>query len=97
MQLIIDLRNNGGGYFGHGNHFLSYLTPDKFRFNFQKPSSIKKKNEYMKLGKWEKLTEFAFSIKPKKYKLEGQKTRTFTYKPQKDLFPGKVSYMRMML
>ncbi|MFZ1525639.1 MAG: S41 family peptidase [Saprospiraceae bacterium] len=90
MQLIIDLRNNGGGYFGHGNHFLTYLTPENFRFNFQKPSSIKEKNEYMKLGKWEKLTEFAFSIKPKKYKLEGQKTRTFTYKPQKDLFPGKV-------
>jgi hypothetical protein len=89
-QLIIDLRDNGGGDFRNGNHFLTYLTPKTFRFNFQKPKSIKDKNEHVKLGKWSKLTEFAFSIKPKKYKIEGQKTRTFTYKPNKLLFSGKV-------
>lgn len=90
VNLLVDLRDNGGGYFGHGNHFLTYLTSKKFEFNFQKSSSIKEKNDYMKLGKWSKLTEFAFSLKPKKYKVEGRKVRTFTYKPSKNLFSGKV-------
>ena len=92
-KLIIDIRDNPGGYFGNGNNFLTYLTPNKFELNFQKPKRIKEENNHIGLNKISKLTKFAFSLKPSKYKVEGQLTETFTYKPSKYLFKGKVFVM----
>ncbi len=89
-QLIIDLRDNTGGYFGNGNNLLTYLTPNNFEFNFQKPKRKNNKIKYIKLDKWSKLTKMAFSIKPTKHKVKGQSITTFTYKPSKYNFEGKV-------
>ncbi len=91
LQLIIDVRNNSGGYYGNGNTLLSYLTPSKFEFNFQKPKGKTEKNKYAKLDKWNKLTKFAFSMKPGKHKVKGQRMETFTFKPKKPYYSGKVN------
>lgn len=90
-QLIIDLRDNPGGFFGNGNNFLTYLTPNKFELNFQKPKKIKTGNKYVALSKWVKWTKVAFALKPSKHKVKGQTTETFTYKPSKYQFKGKIN------
>jgi hypothetical protein len=90
-ELIIDIRNNTGGFFGNGNTLLSYLTPEKFDFNFQKPKHKTEKNKYAKLGKWNRLTKIAFSLKPSKHRVKGQRTFTFSYKPKKQVFTGKIN------
>lgn len=89
-KLILDLRNNGGGHYDNGNTLLTYLIPNRFDFTFQKPKEQTLKNDYIELDKWSKLTKFAFSLKPSKHKIEGQSTTTFSYKPNKYLFNGKV-------
>lgn len=90
-RLVLDLRDNGGGYFGNGNELLTYLTPHKFEFNFQRPEKILEENEYTKMEKWNKLTKLAFNLKPSKYKKEGMRTHTFKYKPDKRRFKGQVN------
>jgi hypothetical protein len=90
-KLIIDLRDNPGGDFRNGNTFLTYLTPDKFELNFQKPKKIETENEYVTLKRWVKWTKIAFALKPSKHKVKGLRTETFTYKPSKYLFKGKVN------
>ncbi|NJL77242.1 MAG: hypothetical protein HC892_21710 [Saprospiraceae bacterium] len=92
-KLIIDIRDNSGGDFRNGNTFLTYLTPNKFELNFQKPQKRKTENKYVKLSKWVKWTKVAFALKPSKHKVKGQTTETFTYKPSKYLFEGKVFVM----
>ncbi len=90
-KLILDLRDNPGGYFKNGNNFLTYLTPNKFELNFQKPRKIDTENEYVTLKKWVKWTKVAFALKPSKHKAKGKTIETFTYKPSKYLFKGKVN------
>ncbi|MBC6994772.1 S41 family peptidase [Neolewinella lacunae] len=90
-QLVLDLRNNSGGYFGNGNRLLSHLTPDPFEFNFNEPKRKVTKNKHVSMDFWNKLTRMAFSIKPSKHKIAGQKTHTFTYQPSKVLHTGKVN------
>ena len=89
-QLIVDLQDNTGGYFIHGNVFLSYLTPEKFEFNFKRRKGSKPSNKHTKMDFWSTATKNAFASKPVKYREKGFKTVTFSYKPQKDLFRGKI-------
>ncbi len=89
-KLIVDVRDNGGGYFLNGNKFLSYLTQEKFDFNLRRLDKKIKKNEHVQLDFWSKLTKFSFNIKPKKVKDDGWKTTTFTFKPAEHNFEGKV-------
>ena len=90
-NLIIDLRDNPGGFFKNGNAFLTYLTPKKFELNFQKPKKIETENEYVALKKWVKSTKVAFALKPSKHKVKGKTSETFTYRPSKYLFKGKIN------
>jgi hypothetical protein len=90
-ELIVDLRDNPGGNFKNGNTLLTYLTPNKFELNFQKPKKIKTKNDYIKLSKWVKWTKRAFATKPTKHRIKGKVSETFTYKPRKNLFTGKIN------
>lgn len=89
-KLIIDLRNNTGGYFGNGNRLLSHLTSTKFQFNFRRPKKDYEKNRYAKLNGWGKLTKLAFSLKPKKHRSEEYKVYTFSYRPQAPNYIKKV-------
>ncbi|HMP29937.1 MAG TPA: S41 family peptidase [Saprospiraceae bacterium] len=90
IQLIIDLRNNGGGYYKSGNTLLTYLSPEKFDFNFQRSKQKIVKNPHTKMEKWNKLTKLAFNLKPAKNKSDGYRIFTFSYKPSKPQFKGKV-------
>ncbi|WP_430401610.1 S41 family peptidase [Fluviicola sp.] len=89
-KLIIDLRENSGGDFRHGNRFLTYLSSEKVLLNFERPRKKRTENEYVKYSGWDKLVQFAFAVKPRKYKAEGQITETFTYRPKKNAFKGKL-------
>lgn len=89
-NLILDIRDNPGGYFGNGNNLLTYLTPAKFDLTFQKPKRKQENNPYIGLKKWSKWTKLAFSLKPSRHRIKGQSTTTFTYKPSKYLFQGNV-------
>jgi len=85
-SLILDLRDNGGGFFGHGNGLLTYLDEEAFTYNFHRPKKRFVKNRYTKLIFWNKLTRFAFNMKPGKNKIKGQKSYSFKYKPNKLVF-----------
>jgi len=89
-KLIIDLRDNSGGYFGHGNYFLRYLMKSEFEFNFQRSKAPYQENEYAELNFWSKLTRFAFRTKPKVYKSDKFDIYTFKYKPKSPRFAGPV-------
>ncbi|TDB62792.1 S41 family peptidase [Arundinibacter roseus] len=90
-NLIIDLRDNPGGFFRNGNNFLTFLTPTKFDLKLNRPKIIKEKNKYVTMSFVNTLTKFAFSLKPSKYRIKGRSTTTFTFKPSKYLFEGKVN------
>ena len=90
MPLIIDLRYNSGGYFIHGNHFLTYVTPENFEFNFQKSKRKIEKNEVVYINPVDKLTQLAFASKPTKHKAEDMKIITFKYKKNKLYKPRKI-------
>ncbi len=89
-KLILDLRDNPGGDFRHGNRFLTYLSSEKVLLNFERPRKDRAENEFVKFNGWDKVVQFAFAIKPRKYKAEGQITETFVYRPKKNAFNGKL-------
>lgn len=90
-KLIIDLRDNPGGYFGNGNNFLTFLTPNKFELNFKKPKKIETENKHIELSRWVKWTKLAFNIKPSKHHAKELRVETFTYKPSNFLFKGEIN------
>jgi C-terminal processing protease CtpA/Prc len=90
-KLILDLRDNPGGDFRHGNRFLTYLSNEKVLLNFERPRKDRMENEYVKFSDWDKVVKFAFAVKPRKYKAEGQITETFVYRPKKKAFTGKLN------
>ncbi len=87
-KLILDIRGNGGGYFGNGNRLLTYLTDEPFYFSFHHPKKDIIENEFTKLDFWSKLTRSAFNLIPGKNKISGQKTYGLKYKPSKLVFNG---------
>lgn len=92
-NIIIDLRNNSGGYFGNGNNLLTYLTPENFNYNFQRSKAKIEENEHVKLNFVSKLTNLAFSMKPARIKKEDYKTVSFKYKPNKLLYNSKINVL----
>jgi hypothetical protein len=89
-KLILDLRENPGGDFRHGNRFLAYLSKEKVLLNFERPRKNRIENDYVKYSGWDKLVQFAFAVKPRKYKAEGQITETFVYRPKRNAYTGKL-------
>ncbi|MBK8391517.1 MAG: hypothetical protein IPL23_20455 [Saprospiraceae bacterium] len=89
-KLIVDIRDNGGGFFKNGNKLLTYLTPNKFDFNMHRPKRKLEKNKYTKMNKSTKWTKVAFSLKPSKQRTKGVKTITFKFKPNKLNYKGEV-------
>ncbi|HMS71071.1 MAG TPA: S41 family peptidase [Saprospiraceae bacterium] len=89
-KLIVDIRDNGGGFFKNGNKLLTYFTPNKFDFNMHRPKRKLEKNKYTKMNKSTKWTKVAFSLKPSKQRTKGVKTITFKFKPNKLNYKGDV-------
>jgi len=89
-RLILDLRNNTGGFFGNGNTLISYLSKEPYDFDFRRSKAKTEKSNYVKRTFLYKATKFAFQTKPKKNKLKDYKQYTFSYKPKKLFFAGKI-------
>lgn len=91
LHLIIDLRNNPGGFFSNGNKLLQYLSNEPFEFNMEKPKNQNLDVKQAKLGFWSGLTKTAFSLKPSKHKKANYRTYTFSYKPNKNAYTKPLS------
>jgi C-terminal processing protease CtpA/Prc len=90
-HLIIDVRDNGGGYFPNGNRLLRYISDEKFVFAFDRPKHKPVKQEYIKMQFFNRLTRFAFNMIPDKRHDKNIRSYTINYKPKKkDHYHGKV-------
>lgn len=89
-HLIVDLRDNGGGYFLNGSRFLTYFADKPFDFTFYRKNKPLKKHKHAQLNFISKLTRFAINLKPGKRKIPGQKTYSFHFKPDRNRYTGKV-------
>lgn len=89
-HLIVDLRDNGGGYFLNGNRFLTYFANRPFDFTFYRKDRVIQKHDHIRMNFINKITRFAFNLKPGKRKIPGQKTYAFHFKPASKRYTGKV-------
>lgn len=81
--LVIDIRDNGGGYFLNGNYLLSYLNNKDFTFTFNRPKRKLNKEKYIKMDFFSKLTKSAFNLLPDREKNKTTRNYELKYKPQK--------------
>jgi len=89
-HLVLDLRNNGGGYFLNGNHLLQYLSSEPFRFSFVRPKVPFYQNENASLNFMSKLTRMAFNLMPDPLNDKDFKHHYLNYKPHKNRFSGEL-------
>jgi len=61
-NLVLDLRNNGGGYFPNGNRLLRYLVDQKFEMAFNRPKNKVKKSPNLKMNFSSRMTRFFFNL-----------------------------------
>lgn len=81
--LVIDIRDNGGGYFLNGNYLLRYLSNKDFTFTFNRPNHKLIKQKYIKMDFFSKLTKFAFNLLPDREKNQTIRNYELKYKPKK--------------
>jgi len=89
-HLIIDLRNNGGGYFPNGNTLLTYLDENPIDFNFYRPVRSFEKDRNVSMRFFSKMTSVLFATMPDKNDVEGRKTYHIKYKPAKTQYTGQI-------
>ncbi|MCJ8290780.1 MAG: hypothetical protein HRT58_14435 [Crocinitomicaceae bacterium] len=91
IDLVLDLRGNGGGYFPNGNQLLRYLLNENFTMDFSKPQKHTKNNKHLKLNFPSMMTRFIFSTIPDRNKEDPARNYQIRYKSiKKDHFYGKV-------
>ncbi len=91
IDLILDLRGNGGGYFPNGTQLLRYLMNEDFTMDFSKPQNHTKNSKYLKLNFLSQVTRFIFSTIPDRNKEDSARNYQIRYKPiQKNHFYGKI-------
>ncbi len=89
--LVIDVRDNGGGYFLNGNRLLSYLLKEPFQMHFWRPRTKVTDNEYLKMHKSNVLTEKLFKAIPDRDANDPNRNFKLKYKPaKKNHFSGQV-------
>ena len=90
-HLVIDLRNNGGGYFANGNLLLSYFLTEDFEMKFSKSKEKPTKNKIAFLPMSAKLTKMTFNLMPDRDKSDPLRNYSIKYKPaKKNHFDGNV-------
>jgi C-terminal processing protease CtpA/Prc len=92
QNLVIDLRNNGGGKITEVGTLLSYLIPKTFYYHFQKQDKPLTFKPYMESGKfWVNFAPMLFGIFATQKKQADTVVYSIAYKPQKQyFFHGKV-------
>lgn len=90
-HLILDLRDNGGGYFPNGNNLLKYLLNEKFYMTFNRPKLEGKKPPEARLAFWSKMTNLMFSMMPDQDKEDHRRNYSLSNKAKKKAhFDGRL-------
>ncbi len=90
-DLVIDLRNNGGGYFPNGYRLLNYLIDEDIYMDFSRPNRKIKKQPYLKMNAISKATKSLFNLMPDHDKLDTNRNYQLTFKPiKKNAFKGNL-------
>ncbi|MDB0037859.1 S41 family peptidase [bacterium] len=95
VDLVIDLRGNGGGYFPNGNELLKYLMNEKFTMDIDKPQKHTKNNKHLKLNIFSHITRFILSTIPDKNKEDPDRNYQIRHKPIKRNHFGGGLYILM--
>lgn len=82
-HLVLDLRNNGGGYFPNGNRLLTYLMDEEVVMKYHRKTNKVPKLEGLKMPIVSKMTAVAFNMMPDKDKEDPTRNHELTFKPQK--------------
>lgn len=92
QNLVIDLRNNGGGKITEVGTLLSYLIPKTFYYHFQRQDKPLNFKPYMESGKfWVNFAPMLFGVFATKKKQADTVVYSIAYKPKKQyFFHGKV-------
>ena len=89
--LVIDLRDNYGGFFPNGNKLLKYLLPNKFVMKFSRPKNRPAKNQYAHMPFSNNMTKRMFNLMPDPDKSDPMRNHEIKYKPMKvNHFDGDV-------
>ncbi|MCL4857639.1 MAG: hypothetical protein KJZ55_10300 [Flavobacteriales bacterium] len=91
--LVLDIRDNGGGYFLNGNYLLRYLSNKDFTFTFNRPKHKPIKQKYAEMDFFSTLTKFAFSLLPDREKNKTIRNYELRYKPKKKNRYNEVLYV----
>lgn len=81
--LVLDLRNNGGGYFPNGNNLLEYLLTEDFKMTFNRPKLDGEKPDEAHLDFGSKMTNLLFNMMPDKEKKDPRRNYALNNKVKK--------------
>ncbi|MFN8353021.1 MAG: S41 family peptidase [Spirosomataceae bacterium] len=92
QNLILDLRNNGGGSIFKGNALLSYLLDEPIRgFTFGRKPNLMMLNPRIKAGFFERITPLLFMLNPLQFPNKYGWNHIFPFfKKKKNHFDGKL-------
>lgn len=82
-HLVLDLRNNGGGYFPNGNRLLTYLMEEKIVMKYHRKTNKVPKIEGLKMPIASKMTAVAFDLMPDKDEEDPMRNYELGFKAQK--------------
>ncbi len=90
-HLVLDLRNNGGGFFPNGNRLLTYLMEEEVVMKYHRKTNKIPKIEGLEMPFASKMTAFAFNMMPDKNKEDPMRNHELTFKAQKkQRYSGKL-------
>lgn len=82
-HLVLDLRNNGGGYFPNGNNLLAYFQEEEVVMKFARKTNKVPKIEGLTMDFASKMTAAAFNLMPDKDDTDTLRNHELTFKPKK--------------
>lgn len=82
-HLVLDLRNNGGGYFPNGNRLLTYLIEEKIVMKYHRKTNKVPKLEGLEMAFFSKMTAAGFNLMPDKDKEDPMRNHELDFKPRK--------------
>lgn len=90
-HLVLDLRNNGGGYFPNGNKLLTYFLEDEIVMKFHRKTNKVPKIDGLEMVFGSKMTAAGFNLMPDKDDTDTMRNHEIRFKPQKkNPYAGKL-------
>lgn len=82
-HLVLDLRNNGGGYFPNGTRLLTYFMQEEVVMKYHRKTNKVPKIEGLKMPVASKMTAAAFNLMPDKDDKDPMRNHELDFTPQK--------------